>query len=77
MPLIDCPDCKKEMSKAAPVCPHCGRPNKQAKRAEQANKQGIGCLVALMGLGLVGFIEPVTGVVFIGTGIILFLAAAV
>lgn len=27
MPLIQCPDCKKEMSDAAPTCPNCGRPN--------------------------------------------------
>lgn len=27
MPLIQCPDCKKEISDAAPSCPNCGRPN--------------------------------------------------
>ena len=27
MPLIQCPDCNKEMSDAAPTCPNCGRPN--------------------------------------------------
>ncbi|MGL5660496.1 MAG: hypothetical protein ACRC2U_19470 [Aeromonas sp.] len=27
MPLIQCPDCNKEMSDAAPACPNCGRPN--------------------------------------------------
>lgn len=26
MPLITCPDCKKEISDAAPACIHCGRP---------------------------------------------------
>ncbi|MFB2853507.1 DUF4875 domain-containing protein [Aeromonas allosaccharophila] len=27
MPLIQCPDCKNNISDAAPSCPHCGRPN--------------------------------------------------
>ena len=26
MPLIECPDCKKQISDAAPTCPGCGRP---------------------------------------------------
>src|SRR5262245_31378457 len=26
MPLIDCPDCAKPVSDAAPSCPNCGRP---------------------------------------------------
>lgn len=26
MPLIACPDCAREVSDAAPACPHCGRP---------------------------------------------------
>ena len=32
MPLITCPDCKKEVSDRAPACPHCGAPI--AKAAE-------------------------------------------
>jgi hypothetical protein len=24
MPMIQCPECKKEVSDQAPVCPHCG-----------------------------------------------------
>lgn len=31
MPMIACPDCKKEMSDAAPACPSCGRPNANAE----------------------------------------------
>jgi membrane protein YdbS with pleckstrin-like domain len=27
MPLTTCPDCGREISTAAPACPHCGRPN--------------------------------------------------
>jgi len=26
MSLINCPDCKKQVSSIAPTCPHCGRP---------------------------------------------------
>lgn len=26
MPLIQCPDCAKDLSTEAYVCPHCGRP---------------------------------------------------
>jgi len=26
MPLKACPDCSKDVSDAAPACPHCGRP---------------------------------------------------
>jgi predicted amidophosphoribosyltransferase len=43
MPLIQCPDCKKEISDQAPVCPNCGRPFSQPrisakKRHEEANR---------------------------------------
>jgi membrane protein YdbS with pleckstrin-like domain len=27
MPVIACPDCGKDVSTSAPVCPHCGRPS--------------------------------------------------
>jgi ribosomal protein L37AE/L43A len=27
MALIKCKDCRKEISTAAPTCPHCGRPS--------------------------------------------------
>ena len=26
MPLVECPDCRKQVSDAAPACIHCGRP---------------------------------------------------
>jgi len=35
MSLIECPDCKKQVSDQAPACPHCGRPIAQAKAAPQ------------------------------------------
>jgi hypothetical protein len=30
MPMINCPDCSKEMSDSAPACPNCGKPNANA-----------------------------------------------
>ncbi len=33
MPLTTCPDCGRELSTAAPACPHCGRPNVPAGAA--------------------------------------------
>ena len=27
MPIMNCPDCQKEMSDSAPACPNCGKPN--------------------------------------------------
>jgi hypothetical protein len=27
MSLVECPDCKKQISNKAPACPHCGRPS--------------------------------------------------
>src|SRR4051794_28916864 len=27
MPVIACPDCGRDVSTLAPVCPHCGRPS--------------------------------------------------
>jgi len=38
MALINCPDCKKQISDAAPACPHCGRPGRQAVTVEQTGK---------------------------------------
>lgn len=45
MPIINCPDCSKEMSDAAPACPNCGRPN--ANAPSQARPVGI-----LLGIGI-------------------------
>jgi uncharacterized membrane protein YdbT with pleckstrin-like domain len=35
MPLTTCPDCGRELSTAAPACPHCGRPNAPVMAAPQ------------------------------------------
>ena len=61
MALMQCPDCGKQISEAAPACPHCGRPRDQdgtpvttqltAKSLKAA--QAIGAiLIALSLLGL-------------------------
>jgi hypothetical protein len=36
MPLIECPDCHKQISDAAPACPNCGWPNPWAAKAQSA-----------------------------------------
>jgi len=51
--LMQCADCGKRISKSAAACPHCGAPNKAAKRKKRGNTQGAGCLLLLVGGGLV------------------------
>jgi hypothetical protein len=48
MPIINCTDCKKEMSDAAPSCPHCGRPNSSVTPL----KRSVGIL---LGIGILLF----------------------
>lgn len=48
MPIINCPDCSKEMSDAAPLCPNCGRPNPSVKPAEPTERK----VSLLLGLGI-------------------------
>jgi len=36
MPLIACPECRREVSDAAPACPHCGNPNPSGYAATPA-----------------------------------------
>jgi len=52
MGLIECPDCKKQVSDLAPTCPNCGRP---IMGVPEATGEGcflrslnIGCIVALL-----------------------------
>jgi len=45
MPMITCPDCKNEMSDAAPSCPKCGKPN--TKTVTESKSVGL-----LLGLGI-------------------------
>ena len=39
MPIINCPDCNKEMSDAATDCPNCGRPNADVSTIENSDKK--------------------------------------
>jgi len=48
MALINCTECKKEMSDKADKCPHCGAPNKL--KQEKIRKGCSGCLVVFAGL---------------------------
>lgn len=42
MPMIVCPDCSKEMSDSAPICPHCGKPNVKTEERSVSILLGIG-----------------------------------
>jgi hypothetical protein len=41
MPLIICPDCKREISDVAPNCPGCGRPNQPASNVWAKDLKGV------------------------------------
>lgn len=69
MPLVSCPDCRRDVSPRAPSCPHCGAPiaRGQAPLAEVhgAGTEGLflksmnlGCLLVLvlLGIGFVTFV---------------------
>lgn len=56
MPLITCPDCRRPISDAAPVCPGCGRPTStgpaSARRVQTIEATGkIWKLLQLIGGG--------------------------
>ena len=40
MPLISCPECKKDVSTEADSCPHCGHPIKQKSQENQQSQTG-------------------------------------
>jgi len=60
MPLIECPDCGKKLSDAAPSCPECGRPMNQiaekggVQTVEQTAKKFKSMQLGGMGLFVVG-----------------------
>jgi len=52
MALMNCPDCGKPMSTAAPACPNCGRPNdSQAATGRVHGGGGEGCFLKTMNVG--------------------------
>ncbi len=53
MPLLTCPDCKKEVSDQAAACPNCGRPIAVSVSPPLAILSGIAGLLGLVGYGLV------------------------
>src|SRR5712691_1065710 len=52
MALIRCPDCRNEISDAAPNCPQCGRPRNittaKPQKARSSTNVGIGCLLIII-----------------------------
>ena len=56
MPLIACPECKRDVSDKASACPHCGNPLSRAVTIEATGKgpkvvQLIGGVLMLAGIG--------------------------
>ena len=83
MPLIECPDCHKKISEAAPTCPHCGRPMKGVHTTiEKTAKQlkvlllacgailALGLLMAFVGFSASSYGLVTTGVVVLILGLI-------
>lgn len=50
MPMINCPDCSKEISDAAPTCPNCGKPNTQIKSESRSVSLLLGAGILLFPL---------------------------
>jgi hypothetical protein len=74
MPLINCSECKKEVSTKAENCPNCGAPLKRGSLMN--NYLGFGSLISLMiillGLILI-FTGKILGLILILVGVILLL----
>lgn len=70
MALIKCKECGKEMSGEAAACPACGKPNVAAKKKEMDGKQGMGCLLFLVGGGLLLFF-PMLGLPVLVVGLVI------
>ncbi len=61
MPLINCPDCGKEISDIAPACPNCGRPIKKTPQPTTIIKgQKEGCFLQTLNAGCM-FIFTIIG----------------
>ena len=71
MPVVNCPDCGREVSTLAPACPHCGRPSPsmaaqaaapQAPVQEQTLWRGSPSLVVLVPRILLMIVVLVAGI---------------
>ncbi len=53
MPLVNCPDCRKDCSTQASFCPNCGRPLQQIKQItpRKSDQWKWGLLAILLGIG--------------------------
>lgn len=62
MPLIQCPDCSREVSDQAPACPSCGRPiavqrvELNSEPIRVAPTKGEGCFLQTLNIGCVVFV---------------------
>ena len=78
MPLIDCPDCGRQVSDSAPNCPQCGKPmtifaGKAVQTTRKGGKyEGVGFLLIVAGI-FVCFASGGLGAVLILVGFIVFL----
>jgi hypothetical protein len=65
MPLVRCPDCRREVSERAESCPHCGSPMRAPKREglflRTLNFGCVGCLGLLGLIALFWVIGATTG----------------
>ncbi|HEX7122385.1 MAG TPA: zinc-ribbon domain-containing protein [Gemmatimonadaceae bacterium] len=71
MPLIQCPDCGKQISDAAPTCIHCGRPIQQIMQQEQQAPASSGPGVGTVAAGTFGGIFGCVAAPFILGGLVL------
>ena len=51
MALIDCPDCKREISDKAQNCPHCGFPINRNPQQQIVIKKNEGCFLQTLNIG--------------------------
>lgn len=79
MPLVVCPDCGNEISDAAPLCIHCGRPRSEPEPPAPPPKRSLpwgliltwlGGLCLSAGLALLVAGRPGTAVVLVACGLL-------
>ena len=72
MALVECSECRKEISDEAEACPSCGNPNEKAVIKKQNSGQAMGCLFMILAIPAVLLLGPFAAVVFI-VGLVLVL----